>query len=40
VNEESLAHWRAVAPKTNKQTNKHIVITDFDYNYIRRRNIK
>jgi hypothetical protein len=25
VNEEALAHWRAVAPKTNKQTNKRKV---------------
>jgi len=28
VNEEALAHWRAVAPQqTNKQTNKHILKT-------------
>jgi hypothetical protein len=27
VNEEALAHWGAVAPITNKQTNKHIDTT-------------
>ena len=29
VNKEALAHWGAVAPKTNKQTNKHSALVNF-----------
>jgi hypothetical protein len=34
VNEEALAHWGAVAPKTNKQTNKHTYLAWIFFNIV------